>query len=734
MIANQDAASVRSAYIVTPTPTVTQTMTSPTQGGVTPTWYIDFSAPSSYSGTGSTIYDITSGGNNVTLNGGEYFYQSPKYVAFDGTSSDYITSGFGDSEYNLDNKEYTFTFWLKIPTSIPSGSQGGYGIVSNYNFVSQTFLIEYGYAGNSDAGKIIFYERNSSGNDNYIQSPTAYNDDTWHHWAAVAESDNLKLYVDGVYLGSSNGRPGGDITTGQDWQIMWRKKYSGSSQSAHYTKGDLASMKFFYEKALTSEQVNADYNSGLTRVNTPTVTQTATVTRTPSQGFYPADSNVWYDNKYLASEITPLVHLDESSYSSGTLTDLEGNINYTNSGVTTLSGGLYFDGSSYAYASNSLPLSGSYTINVNITPTTNNSNEAIYSLTPSADSNHGLYFAQEVSSAYYTHRMPIGSSGGNISAGNVFTANQNVTVTIAWNGDTGEQYIYKNGTQVQYSDTSKDNFPSSVNYHAIGALSYSGNRLLNGIIYDFKLFDQYLSAEQIVSINNFHRSNDLVFGTDQYYPNVSLLMHMDGADGSTTFTDSSSANNTTSTVSGSTQISTSQYKYGGSSSSFATDGRIQYNSGGIGAFGTGDFTVEYWWYPNDFDTTQTTLATTRGSNGWNIGYNSASALNWYGGGAHRAQVTRSLTAQQWYHIAYVRSSGTLSLYVDGVFESSSSDTTNYSYNDFSIGARPSTDSAAEYFDGYLDEIRITKGFARYTSDFDVPAGPFPNSNGTAPTY
>ena len=55
---------------------------------------------------------------------------------------------------------------------------------------------------------------------------------------------------------------------------------------------------------------------------------------------------------------------------------------------------------------------------------------------------------------------------------------------------------------------------------------------------------------------------------DQYYPNVELLLHLNGANGVTTFTDSSSANRTITTV-GSTAVSTDQAKFGPSSTYFA---------------------------------------------------------------------------------------------------------------------------------------------------------------------
>jgi len=88
--------------------------------------------------------------------------------------------------------------------------------------------------------------------------------------------------------------------------------------------------------------------------------------------------------------------------------------------------------------------------------------------------------------------------------------------------------------------------------------------------------------------------------------------------------------------------------------------------------------------------------------------------------------TTSVSSNTWYHLAVVRSGNTFSLYVNGVSESTATssvviadDTSN-----LLIGVG---DTGTTYLNGYIDDLRITKGYARYTSNFTPPTKAFPNT-------
>ena len=214
--------------------------------------------------------------------------------------------------------------------------------------------------------------------------------------------------------------------------------------------------------------------------------------------------------------------------------------------------------------------------------------------------------------------------------------------------------------------------------------------------------------------------------TDPYYANVSLLLHMDGTNGSTTFIDNSPSPKTL-TPSGNAQVNTSVVKYGTGSCNFGnSDGYLsaspisnEFN------FSTGDFTVEFWvnWSTvagsgfvsgndgqMDFAYLTNTLRVGRVQSSWDTTFTGFTP-----------------TAGVWYHIAYTRSSSDLRVFVNGM-QLDSTATNSISYTATLLKAGISRVSSNDRpFRGYMDDLRITKGVARYTSNFTPPTAAFPNS-------
>jgi hypothetical protein len=219
--------------------------------------------------------------------------------------------------------------------------------------------------------------------------------------------------------------------------------------------------------------------------------------------------------------------------------------------------------------------------------------------------------------------------------------------------------------------------------------------------------------------------------TDEYFANVSLLLHGDGTDGSTTFTDSSS-NNATMVVSGTVSNSTTESKFGSGSILFGGDRDWIYPSDHTPfIFGTNDFTIEMWIYPFDFNVGRHLYDDRAGGNGahitWQIG--SDGLLYYIANAAVQRVGTTVVPTNTWSHVALCRSGNSTKMFLNGVQESTTyNDTTDYTTVSGKprIGANSFLTNESLDFYGYMDDIRITKGVARYTANFTPPTEPFPD--------
>lgn len=213
---------------------------------------------------------------------------------------------------------------------------------------------------------------------------------------------------------------------------------------------------------------------------------------------------------------------------------------------------------------------------------------------------------------------------------------------------------------------------------------------------------------------------------DPYWNSVVLAMHMDDAG----LTD---LKGHAVTLAGNTARSSTQSKFGGYSAYFDGAGDFLYpvNSGPDFAFGTGDFTVEMWVYLPSLGVNRSLYdgrpTSTNGPYVWTY----VSATNTIGflvSSVARITGTTALAAMTWYHVALCRSGTSTKLFLNGVQEGATySDGNNY------LGAanRPfigidSYNSSASAMLGYIDDLRVTKGVARYTANFTPPAAAFPH--------
>ena len=140
------------------------------------------------------------------------------------------------------------------------------------------------------------------------------------------------------------------------------------------------------------------------------------------------------------------------------------------------------------------------------------------------------------------------------------------------------------------------------------------------------------------------------------------------------------------------------------------------------AFGTNNFTVEMWIYPTSISAgADTILIEMRSSNNGKPVYaiHLQSALGFdMANLSYFSTSTGVITTNSWQHIAYVRNSGTTTIYVNGVSKGSTSDTGTYTYDVFKIGS-----GLDNSYIGYISNLRIVNGTAVYTSSFTPPTAP-----------
>ena len=311
-------------------------------------------------------------------------------------------------------------------------------------------------------------------------------------------------------------------------------------------------------------------------------------------------------------------------------------------------------------------------------------------------------------------------------AGTAFTTGTWYHIALVNNAGTAQMYV--NGTATGATTALSGSFGNYSPLY-IGALASTGYSL-NGWI------DEVRISGSARYTTNFTPSTT-PFVNDS---NTKFLCHMDGTDASTVFRDDNGTGRSQVGFQalGNAQIDTAQSKFGGSSALFDGTGDYLDSTSTFVTFGTGDFTIECWartgvtqtnngifhLSPTGFSTSGTAL-----NRGLALAFYNTSPYGWviYGGNADwGAGVGTAHSTNTWYHLAMVRSSGTLKVYVNGTSLLSIADTTNYTAHRLVIGGYYST---GFLMNGWVDEFRVSNT-ARYTADFTAPTAPFQNDSNT----
>jgi hypothetical protein len=148
-------------------------------------------------------------------------------------------------------------------------------------------------------------------------------------------------------------------------------------------------------------------------------------------------------------------------------------------------------------------------------------------------------------------------------------------------------------------------------------------------------------------------------------------------------------------------------------------------------FGTADWTVEFWTYPLIFgnmglfqsSTVSGGMVANSGSGGIQIYFTGSATIGIEINGGWLNTATTVLNRYAWHHIALVKSSNNVKLYINGKVDSgfgTVSDTTNYTATYACVGGYYSTSYLCN---AYISNLRVVNGTAGYTGNFTLPTAP-----------
>ena len=640
-------------------------------------------------------FTITRNGDTKIVPFGPF---SPQTVTPDSYSyrfsnaSDYISTT--NSNLALGTNDWTVESWVYPLFTANSGifqiSNVQYGLTnSNLNTVALGF---------SSGNKAIVRVANAT----YTSTGTTITANAWTHLALVKSSSVSKLYINGTL----------DSTIGTSGSITDNVNYTGTTNIAVGGYGSTSALANAYISNFRVVSNSAVYTSNFT-VNVGPLTAVNGTTLLTCQ------ANTIVDSSSANLSITANANVTPSKFNPF---DETVTVGQTYSGASA-GGSAYFDGSGdyllITRNTNFLPVANedfTFEAWVYVTATPGVTNAHIMGLQEYGTNGDWIL---SITSSLQLSLWVLTDQGSVPYPGYTNTARSiplnSWTHIAATRSGTGSNNLklFVNGTGQAFSTNST--LVGGGNYN----LSIGADQ--NG---DESNFTGYISNMRIVKGTCLYKSN-FVPPAAPALPttaNTSLLLN---------FTNSgvvdATGRNVLETVNDA-RVVTSTYKYG--SGSYYFDGTGDYllvASNDLFNFGTGDFTIEVWAYINSinlyagFIDTRTLGATLQN---WVFGvYASGGNKLDFIYGSTRLTSAATASTGQWTHFAVTRSSGTIRLFINGVVDIN---TATYTSAINASRTQPVVGAVIDpyYLNGYIDDLRITNGYARYTANFTAPTAPF----------
>lgn len=229
--------------------------------------------------------------------------------------------------------------------------------------------------------------------------------------------------------------------------------------------------------------------------------------------------------------------------------------------------------------------------------------------------------------------------------------------------------------------------------------------------------------------------------TDPYWANVSSLLHFDGVDGGTSITDDAASSRVWTRNGTGAVLASANPKFGATALSIASSGDSGFYAADEAALrldGSTDFTIEAWVRPTVFSTQWNVICSKdylSGSAYWSYVcavYNGKLRFSAGNGTSTAAPQTidsvTTLPLNTYSHVVFQRRGTLYELLLNGTRDQQTTVTVNVGANTRPLRIAHFGDGATNSFAGQIDEFRLTKGVARYTSStYAVPTRQFANA-------
>jgi len=573
------------------------------------------------------------------------------------------------------------------------GLAGSIGVELGFGTVDT--LIQTLVDGNSTTYTSATYDTSGTNGSGHVRQ--------WIHVVSSRQNGYLRLFVNGIL------REASASTT----------NINGTSNTSFGTNsqlgGDLTEL-YISNFRMCIGSVPTLYSTTSTTAGTAIFTPSTTPLTTTSQGASGVQLLLFQDNRIIDRSSNAFAVTTVNNPSIQRFSPFNPSEVYSTS---TIGGSGYFDGNSdYLQLSNNVAFlfgSGDFTLECWLYSNNVTAGEQVlmnvwddYSTVPQAwdfrvTGSAKVYFAIDVASA----DTGIFTSNATLSAGQWYH------IAVTRSGSTFRLFI--NGTL----DSTTTNGSSMSN--GSGPLCVGG--YFGSSQADKESVNGYLSNVRIVKGTAVYTSAFTPSTTPlTAIANTSLLLNFTNAG----IIDNTMINNLE-TV-GDAKISTTQSKFGGSSIYFdGTGDYLTIPANNVFATGTGNFTIEGWIYVTDLSAIRSicgtrTIADT--TTGWNLAVLTTGSMQIWDNTPYAPTGAGSVVVNTWCHYAFVRQSNVLYSYINGIQKASTAVTRNWTQSTFWVGVNGGDPSNGAPFVGYIDDLRLTRGYARYTGTFTAPTSAF----------